>query len=227
MLRAYRDKCTVLTALGDAVQSRACMHFSRRFRHETKWAAFFDVDEFVLPRRHATFREFLLDYDHCDGIGINWVMFGDGDHKVPPAGNVIENYLYREAKQSAFIKSVVKGEKLVGFVDNPHFAKLVDGGRYVDAHMNPITSACNDHYTSDIIQLNHYFTKSELEWKRKLERKRADSGRPRVDHVEDHGWVFTANRTLNQVKETTIVDRYGAALAERLASVHPAVVDPR
>jgi hypothetical protein len=40
-------------------------------------------------------QEFLQDYDDCDGIGINWVLFGDGHHKTRPAGGVIEIYLYR------------------------------------------------------------------------------------------------------------------------------------
>ncbi|HZP88162.1 MAG TPA: glycosyltransferase family 2 protein, partial [Burkholderiales bacterium] len=210
VLNAYRDKCTILYARGEAVQGRAYAHFCRRFRQETKWVAVFDVDEFVLPHRHATLRDFLIDHDDCDGIGINWVMFGDGHHKVPPAGNVIENYLYREAKQHPCIKSVIKADKLVGFFDNPHVATLTDGSRYVDAHGHPITGACNENHTIDVIQLNHYFTKSAAEWTRKLQRKRADSGRARVDHVEDHGWVFTANETLNQVRDTSIVDRYGA-----------------
>lgn len=216
VLADYADSCTVLRAPGDAVQERAIAHFCKNFKHETKWVAAFDIDEFVLPHKHATFRDFLRDYDRCDGIGINWVMFGDGHHKTRPAGGVIENYLYREARQHRCIKSVVKGDKLVGFMDDPHFATLVDGSLYVDAHMNPITSAYNDNDTVDVIQLNHYFTKSEAEWKAKLNRKRADSGKPRAEHTEDHGWVFTMNETANQVRETTIVDRYGAKLAEAL-----------
>jgi hypothetical protein len=213
-VRAYRDQCTVLMAPGDAVQGRAYAHFCKHFRHETRWAAMFDIDEFVLPHRHGSFREFLMDYDDCDGIGINWVMFGDGHHKTRPAGGVIENFLYREAKQSPWIKSVVKSEKLVGFPDNPHFATLVDGSMYVDAHRNRISSAYNERHTSDIIQLNHYFTKSEAEWQKKLHRRRSDSGKSRAEHTEDHGWVFTANDTFNQIKETLIVERYGARLAE-------------
>jgi Glycosyl transferase family 2 len=216
VIGGYRDKCTVLTAPGDAVQSRAYAHFCKYFKQETQWVAMFDIDEFVLPHRHASFREFLLDYDHCDGIGINWVLFGDGHHKTRPEGTVIDNYLYRESTQCPCIKSVVKSEKLVGFFDNPHLATLVDGSRYVDAHMNPITSAYNENHTIDIIQLNHYFTKSAAEWNRKVHRKRADSGESRAARPEDHGWVFTVNETLNQIRETSIVDRYSARLAEAL-----------
>ncbi len=216
VIGGYREECTVLRAPGDAVQSRAYAHFCKHFKHETEWVAIFDVDEFVLPHKHGSFREFLVDYDDCDGIGINWVLFGDGHHKTRPAGSVIENYLYREAKQSPFIKSVVKSEKLVGFFDNPHFATLLDGSLYVDAHMNRITSAYNENHTIDVIQLNHYFTKSDAEWKRKLHRKRADSGKSRAEHTEDHGWVFTVNETLNEILETSIVDRYGVRLAEAL-----------
>ena len=217
----YREKCTIMRVPGDAVQERAIAHFCKNFKHETKWVAAFDIDEFVLPHKHATLRDFLLAYDRCDGIGINWVMFGDGHHKTRPAGGVIENYLYREARQHPCIKSVVKGEKLVGWLDNAHFATLSEGSIYVDAHMNPITSAYNENHTIDIIQLNHYFTKSAAEWHTKLHRKRVDSGKTRAEHAEDHGWVFTVNETANQVRETTIVDRYGARLAEALSRREP------
>ena len=212
----YREVCTVLRAPGDAVQERALAHFCKNFKHETKWVAAFDIDEFVLPHRHDSFRQFLLDYDRCDGIGINWVMFGDGHHKTRPAGGVIENYLYREARQHPCIKSVVKTDKLVGFLDNAHFATLAEGSLYVDAHMNPITNAYNESPTTDIIQLNHYFTKSAAEWNRKLHRKRVDSGKTRAEHTEDHDWVFRMNETSNEVRETSIVDRYGARLEEAL-----------
>lgn len=215
-LGRYRDRCTILNAPGDAVQSRAYAHFCSHFRHETRWVAVFDVDEFVLPHAHDSLRQFLVDYDDCDGIGINWVLFGDGHHKTRPAGGVIESYLYREAKQSGSIKSVVKGEKLVGFPDNPHVAALAPGSVYVDAHRRPITGAINENPTIDIIQLNHYFTKSEAEWKLKLHRRRADSGQTRAQHTEDQGWVFTANEAFNQIRDTTIVDRYGARLREAL-----------
>ena len=216
VLSDYREHCTVMRAPGDAVQIRAYAHFCKNFKHESKWVAVFDIDEFVLPHKHDTLREFLLDYDHCDGIGINWVMFGDGHHRTRPAGGVIESYLYRQAKQSPIIKSVVKGDALVGFPDNAHFATLADGSLYVDAHINPITNAYNENPTIDVIQLNHYFTKSAAEWNVKLHRKRVDSGRTRAEHTEDHGWVFTVNETSNEVRETAIVDRYGARLAEAL-----------
>src|SRR3954451_11023447 len=108
VLRDYRDVCSIMRAGGDAVQVRAYAHFCSRYKHESKWVAVFDIDEFVLPHKHESFREFLIDYDHCDGIGINWAMFGDGHHATPPQGGVMENYLYRQAKQHHSIKSVVK-----------------------------------------------------------------------------------------------------------------------
>ena len=215
VVREYRDKCTVMRAPGDAVQARAYEHFCKHLKHETRWVAVFDIDEFVLPHKHASFREFVSDYDYCDGIGINWVMFGDGHHKTIPEGGVVANYLYRQAAQHPCIKSVVKSRKLVGF-DNPHLATLRDGSLYIDAHVNRIASAYNENFTTDVIQLNHYFTKSEAEWKRKLLRKRADTGKARAEHTEDHGWVFTANETYNELRETLIVDRYGERLAEAL-----------
>ncbi|MEO5699753.1 MAG: hypothetical protein ABIS17_17360, partial [Casimicrobiaceae bacterium] len=61
-------------------------------------------------------------------------------------------------------------------------------------------------------------TKSEAEWKKKLYRKRADSGKARADHEEDRDWVFAANESYNEVRDTTIVDRYGERLADALSA---------
>ena len=217
VLRPYRDVCSVMRAPGEAVQARAYAHFCKHYKHETRWVAVFDIDEFVLPHKHATFRQFVLDYEHYDGIGINWVMFGDGHQETKPEGGVIESYLYRQARQHAAIKSVVKTRKLVGFFDNPHVATLREGSLYVDPHMNRIQNERNENLTIDVIQLNHYFTKSAAEWKEKLYRKRADSGRPRAEHTDDHDdSVFTANESYNEIRETTIVDRYGERLREAL-----------
>jgi hypothetical protein len=143
-------------------------------------------------------------------------MFGDGHHKTRPDGGVIANYLYRKAGQHRCIKSVVKGEKLVGFFDNTHFATLREGSLYVDPHMNRIESFRNENHTIDVIQLNHYFTKSESEWKKKLHRKRVDTGKSRAEHAENNDSVVTANERLNEIRETLIVDRYGERLTEAL-----------
>ncbi|MEO8305593.1 MAG: glycosyltransferase family 2 protein [Betaproteobacteria bacterium] len=217
VIREYRDCCTVLKASGDAVQVRAYAHFCRHFKQETNWLAIFDIDEFVLPHKHGSLREFLADYDHCDGIGINWVMFGDGHHDTRPDGGVIANYLYRAAKQHPCIKSVVKTRKLVE-IGHPHLATLREGSLYVDPHGNRIASAYNENHTIDVIQLNHYFTKSKAEWNTKLHRKRADTGKSRAEHTEDHAWVFTVNEACNEIRETLIVDRYGSRLAEAMTA---------
>ena len=39
VIGAYRDKCTVMRAPGDAVQSRAYEHFCRHLKHETRRCA--------------------------------------------------------------------------------------------------------------------------------------------------------------------------------------------
>jgi len=225
VIGGYRDKCTVVRISGDAVQRRAYAHFCEHFKHETRWVAIFDIDEFVLPHRHDSFREFVLAYDHCDGLGVNWVMFGDGHHKTRPDGAVIAGYLYREARQHPCIKSVVKTESLVAMT-HPHFATLREGSLYVDAHLNRIAGPYNENYTIDVIQLNHYFTKSEAEYQRKLHRKRADTGKSRAEHTEDHGWVFTVNESCNEIRETLIVDRYGDRLTQALTA-HGSATPPR
>lgn len=215
-LRDYLDVCTIVPFPGSGVQYPCYAHFCATFKHETEWLAVFDIDEFILPHRHETLCRFLHDYADVDGIGINWVMFGDGHHATPPAGKVIESYLYREAEQHDCIKSVIRTDKLLA-IDHSHYARLEPGATYVDARFNPIGSAYNRHQTTDIIQLNHYFTKSAEEYHHKIyRRRRVDDGLRRVDHEEDLVWLLDRNEKYNVIRETLIVDKYGKALDEQI-----------
>jgi len=57
---------------------------------------------------------------------------------------------------------------------------------------------------------------------------RADTGKPRARHAEDHAWVFTVSDTSNEICETTIVDRYGERLAKAVTvgRASPAATSP-
>lgn len=87
----------------------------------------------------------------------------------------------------------------------------------MDAKLNPITGAYHRHHTTDIIQLNHYFTKSAAEYHHKIHhRRRADDGLRRIDHEEDRAWLFDRNEKYNVVRDERIVEKYSAALEAQM-----------
>lgn len=63
-------------------QLAAYNFFIEKFYHEYDWAAFFDVDEFLLLK-NATLDEFLFKYSACNAISIFWRLFGDNKLKQP------------------------------------------------------------------------------------------------------------------------------------------------
>jgi hypothetical protein len=136
------------------------------------WAAFFDLDEFLVLKKHNNIKEFIEDYKNYDSIGINWVLFGDNGIEKTEDGNfsVLERFTKRERCVSPTIKSIVKlkEDMLIGN-HHPH------GVSMVDPDFNEIrASIWNFKGTDNVAQLNHYFCKTKEEFKEKCERGRAD-----------------------------------------------------
>src|ERR1700691_5704420 len=42
----------------------------------SKWAAFIDIDEFIVPTYHDTIPHLLEEYENYGGLAVNWQMFG-------------------------------------------------------------------------------------------------------------------------------------------------------
>jgi hypothetical protein len=131
-LSRYLDMCTVIDYPKSPGQLQAYQQFIDKHSHLTEWAAFVDIDEFILPKRHATLKEFLQDYKDVDAIGIHWVLFGDSGHAERPDGLVIDNYLKCKRGQHPCIKTVARARKLKS-CKSPHYFILRRGSRSVDA----------------------------------------------------------------------------------------------
>jgi hypothetical protein len=72
------------------------------------------------------------------------------------------------------IKSIVDPRRVVRH-QNPHAFVYRDGAFAVDEHERPIERWRTDEYTMDLLRINHYYTKSEAEFRGKLEHERADN----------------------------------------------------
>lgn len=64
----------------------------RRFRMQTRWIAFLDVDEFLFSPEVRDLRTILPRYEGFPAIFVYWVLFGSSGHQSRPQGPVIENY---------------------------------------------------------------------------------------------------------------------------------------
>lgn len=71
----------------EAPQLSAYYHCLRQWKTRSRWLAFIDIDEFVLPLGRRDVRDLLEDYEAWAGLAAHWMVFGSGGHlRRPPAG---------------------------------------------------------------------------------------------------------------------------------------------
>jgi hypothetical protein len=186
-------------------QRGAYNHFIKTYGSKYDWIAFFDIDEFLVLKKHNNVQEFVSDYVDYPAIGINWVLFGDNGLKsVDSEYSVIKRFTKRENKTNNHIKSIVKySDTLVMDVHHPNCF-------WVDTNKNMKIGAFNQSPLNDVAQINHYFCKTKEEFIKKCERGRADTDtivrpisdfdRHNFNHQEDltaYNFLYDNNNILN------------------------------
>lgn len=164
---------TKLTMNGPTKQIESYNTFIKDYHQEFDWVAFFDVDEFLVLKKHTNVKDFISDYSNHDGIGINWVIFGSNGHKEIINNNysLISRFTKRENGVDEHIKSIIKMtniNRLDMFVHNPNRPNVNTNG---NLFYGPFNSEKND----DIAQINHYFCKTRKEFEEKINRGRSDT----------------------------------------------------
>jgi len=167
--------CTIIYFPGKPQQVNSYNHCLYNYGKTTKWLAFLDADEYILPKTHYSLRDFLIDNDHAHAIGINWVFFGTSFHNKKQDGFIIDKYRYTSNVQDQHIKTICK-PKFTNNMISPHFVILKDPSKYYDPVGNIIQQSPFNTLpgNSDIIQINHYYTRSLEESYEKQNRGRTD-----------------------------------------------------
>ena len=164
------------------------------------WAAFFDVDEFLVLKKHSNIKHFLNDYEGYNAVGINWVLFGsNGLESVSDNYSVLERFTKRQVSVDQHIKTItkVKPRFMFGF---PHNVNV----KWVSPELTINIGPFNQNGSDKIAQLNHYFCKSKEEFINKIKKGRADAAQFRnmnqfyihdINEVEDlHALNFYQNK---------------------------------
>jgi hypothetical protein len=168
-----------------------------RQRSRCRWIAFLDLDEFVFSPTGEPLPEILTDYEQWPGVAINWAMFGPSGHRTKPDGLVIENYLQRiDTPVNRHVKSIVDPRRALACRTAHSFD--YDRGLAIDENHYPLTGGRTNSVSFARLRVNHYYTKSEEEFARKLGQRRADTGAVRTslldcaDCTEQHDETITA-----------------------------------
>ena len=188
ILQPYIDSGIVCYHLikGKCVQNSAYRDAVYKYKEQTNWMAFIDIDEFILPVEKDSIPDFLKDYEDCSGVGINWVMFDSNGHIEKPKENyglVIANYLKVHSednlKVNMHIKTIANPREILS-IPNPHFLYYKHNKLTVDENKKNIYGPFTDKHNIDKIRINHYYCKSREEYIQKTMRGNADNLYKRV-----------------------------------------------
>jgi hypothetical protein len=163
---------TIIDYPGENKQREAYAHFLANHRKNFTWAAFFDVDEYLVLKKSPTIREFIQDYESVEAIAINWVMFGDNElTEVTDDYSYLRRFTKRQIGVNEHIKCILNLSNNSSRMDvhNPYDVPATDtNGKKVVGPYNPQGD-------DSIAQLNHYYSRTIEEFKAKCDRGRADA----------------------------------------------------
>ena len=191
-------------------QLKAYTHCLYNMHGRTKWIAYIDLDEFIILKKYHDIHAFLADYDEYAGVCMNWVIYTANGHIEKPEGLVMQNYtesLPYDFPANQHVKSIVRPD-YVSTVDSSHYPRYDEEYYAVNEKYIYVPRAFS-HFTNDIIQLNHYFTKSFEEWLRKISKGMSDSLRTRaVEEFWDYNPGMLSKKDEIESKYTETIDIY-------------------
>jgi Glycosyltransferase family 92 len=209
---SWPQKSPQLPAYGDCLE---------RHRGDARWLAFIDVDEFLFSPTGLPLPEVLNRFDTHPGVVVNWRIYGINGHDEPPAGLVVENYLWRgtdDQVDNTSTKCIVYPRNTVGPGNCPHLFRHRGVAVGEDGH--EVRRPRRDPPTVDLLRINHYYSKSASEYRRKRARPNICDG-----SIRD-----TSVLPPDAVRDDVIlqfVPRLRTALAERAPRARvPGVMEP-
>lgn len=132
-----------------------------RLKSKTKWCAFIDVDEFIVPIGYESISLLLFaKFSDVAGLCVNWQCYGTSN--VERCTSVLDELVYKmkwDHPWNRHSKMIVRPSKTISF-PNPHFCKYIDGYYAVDA-THKRCYICPDGVYIDKIRINHYWTRDK------------------------------------------------------------------
>lgn len=194
---------TVKAFPGKAMHVKAYHHCLKNYGTTSRWIAFIDIDEFIVPKTNSgNLPEFLKAYENYGGLGVNWLIFGSNGHLHRTNKPQLQSFTMRSDESFSpnnHIKSIVQ-PRFVKSAFKSHCFHYIDGKQCVNENFAPIDGA-----TSDIsvrkIQLNHYYCRSLEEYREKIERGISDTRKARKLEA-----FYYHDAESNKVQDITILE---------------------
>jgi hypothetical protein len=187
----------------------------RRCRKEARWIAFIDIDEFLFSPQTRDLGPVLQRYANLPGIFIYWQVFGSSGHAERPAGPVIEAYTRRLDEETANKEHTrpggITGKGKQGkSIVNPRLVRQAGAHRPMKVWVGdildenrlppPFRDRKGARISYEILRINHYWSKSTEDLRKKVERNRAFN-----DFPEKLERSLEREKMLNAVEDRTIL----------------------
>jgi hypothetical protein len=230
VLKPYADHGVVTTVYFPmrGLQRDANNHVVRFFGDTTEWIAYVDIDEFLVPERDEPISAVMARYPEAEQVLVSRKEFCYSGHRTPPTGLVTESYreysehVPRMGTSEILAKPIVRPRAVarVGI----HNALTVHG-RTVNTAGGPTSEEATviEDPTYANLQMNHYFTKSRVEFEAKRSRATTSTHAfqlpdvpfdipGQVDHVIDRWQPRTRELMLEMRTLARSPSRYGSKL---------------
>ncbi len=209
---------------GVSPQLSAYNHFLQNYAHDYEFAAFIDLDEFIVPTRENNISEVLSKVpENAGAIVMNQRVFGSSGLKEHGPGLVVERFRKcsrADYPENQFVKSIYR-LSCVNSIQNVHLSPLIHGFHcYSDFSVADLMSGMPGlvrHVHFENIQLNHYIVKSWEEFGRKRSRG-GGSGKTQETRLSRYSDDFFTSRNehINSVTDGAI-DRWIPFLKHELS----------
>ena len=155
-----------------------------RHKQECRYMAFIDLDEYIMPEKSyqsiPKIVKYVLKhskYRNTAGLALNWCLYGNSGYKLRPTGLITESYINRACgtnPMNHMIKTLCN-PRMVHVYISPHYPQYKLGAISVDSTGQCRSKGwfCRD-LTFKNIRLNHYYCKSEEDYKIKTSRGLGD-----------------------------------------------------
>jgi hypothetical protein len=227
MLKEY-SKVKVIHYPSDGTATRSLQYhvleeFCKNYKDLYTWIAHFDIDEFLVLKKHKTIQEFCQQYlgNEEGGIVVPWVHFGDNGHETYTPEPVTFRFTKCEditKHRFAYIKSIACSACIDKFIDF-HIPNLKKGNmKTTDGDI--VNKRETDKKPIDVIQLNHYFCRSKEEFR--IKKIRGQAGVP-ITHPSKFGkaergryhFSMFLRYNLNIIEDLHAKEKYEECLKQR------------
>lgn len=171
----------------------------KKHRYHTRWLAVIDMDEFIIPLKNNSVKEYLGDLEDHPVVEINWLCYGSSEQKERKPGGVMERFKKHSKPLhplNKHMKSIFDPRRVYGMIGCHEAARI--NGKAVDSNGDRVKVSWRDRAPlHEKIRINHYAVRSYEEFIEKKARGRA-SGRTKqllddyfhqydLNDIEDQG----------------------------------------